>query len=88
MKILPISAEIVCDLSLGNKILPKIIIIKYNKYKKPYRKKQETIKFFDNFYRKSFQDTVIDKIYMNLFVIFPLNIWMKRKLNLFLKNEH
>ena len=32
--ILPISAGIACALSLGNKILHKIIISKYNKYKK------------------------------------------------------
>ena len=34
--ILPISAVIACALSLGNKILHKIIINKYNKYKKQY----------------------------------------------------
>ena len=32
--ILPISAGIACTLSLGNKILHKLIINKYNKYKK------------------------------------------------------
>ena len=32
--ILPISAGIACTLSLGNKVLHKIIINKYNKYKK------------------------------------------------------
>ena len=32
--ILPISAGVACALSLGNKILHKIIINKYNKYKK------------------------------------------------------
>ena len=32
--VLPISAGIACTLSLGNKILHKIILNKYNKYKK------------------------------------------------------
>ena len=56
--ILPKSA---CTLSLGNKILHKIIINKYNKYKKIYERDQQTIEFFDKLYRKSLQDNVIDK---------------------------
>ena len=59
--ILPISAGIACALSLGNKILHKIIINKYNKYKKLYERDQNTIKSFDKLYRKSLQDNVIDK---------------------------
>ena len=59
--ILPISAGVACALSLGNKILHKIIINKYNKYKKQYEKDQNTIKSFDKLYRKSLQDNVIDK---------------------------
>ena len=59
--ILPISAGIACTLSLGNKVLHKLIINKYNKYKKHYEKDQQTIKSFDKLYRKSLQDTVIDK---------------------------
>ena len=59
--ILPISAGIACTLSLGNKILHKLIINKYNKYKKQYEKDQNTIKCFDKLYRKSLQDNVIDK---------------------------
>ena len=69
--ILPISAGIACSLSLGNKILHKIIINKYNKYKKLYERDQNTIKSFDNLYRKSLQDNVIDKTeYENLCNIF------------------
>ena len=45
--ILPISAGIACTLSLGNKILHKKIINKYNKYKKLYERDQNTIKSFD-----------------------------------------
>ena len=59
--ILPISASIVCALSLGNKILHKIIIHNYNKYKKLYERDQNTIKSFDKLYRKSLQDNIIDK---------------------------
>ena len=59
--ILPISAGIACALSLGNKILHKIIINKYNKYKKLYERDMNTIKYFDKLYRKSLQDNVIDK---------------------------
>ena len=59
--ILPISAGIPCTLSLGNKILHKLIINKNNKYKKPYEKDQQTIKSFDKLYRNSLQDNIIDK---------------------------
>ena len=59
--VLPISAGIACGLSLGNKILHKLIINKYNKYKKQYELDQQTIKSFDKLYRKSLQDNVIDK---------------------------
>ena len=58
--ILPISAGIACTLSLGNKILHKIFINKYNKYKKQYEEDQKTIKSFDKLYRKSLQDNLID----------------------------
>ena len=59
--ILPISAGIACTLSLSNKVLHKIIINKYNKYKKQYERDQNTIKSFDKLYRKSLQDNIIDK---------------------------
>ena len=59
--ILPISAGIACTLSLGNKILHKLIINKYNSYKKQYERDQQTIKSFDKLYRKSLQDSIIDK---------------------------
>ena len=59
--ILPISAGIACTLSLGNKILHKLIKNKYNKNKKQYERGQCTIKSFDKLYRKSLQDNIIDK---------------------------
>ena len=58
MNILQISAGIACVLSLGNKVLHKIII---NKYKKQYQEDQQTIKSFVKLYGKSLQDNVIDK---------------------------
>ena len=69
--ILPISAGIACGLSLGNKILHKLIINKYNKYKKQYERNQQTIKSFDKLYRKSLQGNVIDRTeYVSLCNIF------------------
>ena len=69
--VLPISAGIACGLSLGNKILHKVIINKYNKYKKQYERDHNTIKSFNKVYRKSLQDNVIDKSeYENLCNIF------------------
>ena len=59
--VVPISAGIACTLSLGNKVLHKLIINKYNKYKKLYERDQNSIKSFDKLYRKSLQDNVIDK---------------------------
>ena len=53
--ILPISAGIAYTLSIGNKILPKLIINKYNKYKKQYERDQNTIKSFDKIYRKFYK---------------------------------
>ena len=51
--ILPISASAACTISLGNKVLHKLIINKYNKYKKQYERDQQTVKYFDKLYRKS-----------------------------------
>ena len=51
--VLPLSAGIACTLSLGNKVLDKVIIIKYNKYKKQYEKDQNIIKSFDKLYSES-----------------------------------
>ena len=59
--VLPISAGIACTLSLGNKVLHKLITNKYNKYKKQYETDQQTIKSFDKLFRKSLQDNLIDK---------------------------
>ena len=55
------STGIACTLSLGNKILHKIIINRYNKYKKQFDKDQQTIKTVDKLNRKFLQDIIIDK---------------------------
>ena len=59
--VLPISAGIACALPLSSKVLHKLIINKYNKYKKLYERDQNTIKSFDKLYPKSLQDNIIDK---------------------------
>ena len=58
--VLPISAGSACTLSLGNKNLHKLIINKYNKYKKLYERDQNTIRSIDKLYRISLKDNVID----------------------------
>ena len=59
--ILPISAGTACTQSLGNKVLHKLIMNKYIKYKKQCERDQQTIKSFDKLYRKSLQVNVINK---------------------------
>ena len=86
--ILPISIGIACTLSLGNKVLHKLIINKYNKYKKQYERDQQTIKSFDKLFRKSLQDNVIDKTeYESLCNIFTEYI-DENKNEFFYKYEH
>ena len=86
--LLPISAGIACGLSLGNKILHKLIINKYNKYKKLYERDQNTIKSFDKLYRKVYKIILLMKMNMKIFVIFLLDMLTKIKTNLFYKHEY
>ena len=60
--VIPAPNSIACALSIANKVIYEIVMQKYNKYKEQYQKDQQTIKYFDNIYRKSLQDNVIDKI--------------------------
>ena len=86
--ILPKSAGIACTLSLGNKVLHKLIINKYNKYKKKHERDQQTLKSFDKLYRKSLQNNVIDKNeYESLCNIFTKYV-DEKKTNLFYKHEY
>ena len=88
MLILPISAGFACGLSLGNKVLHKLILNKYKKkYKKQYERDQLTRKSFDKLYRKSLQDNVIDKTeYESLCNMFTK--FVDKKMNLFCKYEN
>ena len=73
--ILPISAGLSCTLSLENKVLHKLIMNRYNKYKHHYEGDQQTIKSFDLLYRESLQDNVIDKTeYESLCNIFTIYV--------------
>ena len=49
LPILPISPGMACTLSLGNKILHKLIINKYNKHKKQYERDQHQINRLINY---------------------------------------
>ena len=89
MIVLPISAGIAFTLSLGNKVLYKLIINKYNKYKKQYEKDQQTIKSFDKLYRKSLQDNVIDKNeFESLCTIFTQYVDETKNESFFYEHEH
>ena len=49
LSVFPMSTGIACTLSLGNKVLHKLIINKYNNYKKQHERDQLTIKSFDKY---------------------------------------
>ena len=83
--ILPISAGIVCALSLSNKVLHKLIMNNYNKYKKQYERDQLTIKSFDKLYRKSLQDNTIDKNEYDSLCNILTKYVDEKKMNLFYK---
>ena len=83
LNILPISAGIASALSLRNKVLQKLIINKYKKYKKQYGKDQQTIKCFDKLYIKPFQDNVIDKTEYEILCHNFTKYLDEKKMNLF-----
>ena len=73
--VIPISTATACGLSIGNKVLYEIIISKYNEYKEPYERDQQTIKSLDKLYRKPLQDNVIDETeYESLCNIFTKSV--------------
>ena len=59
--VIPISGSFACGLTITNKVLYEVVMQKYNKYKKLYEKDQQTFKYFDELFRKSLQDDMIDK---------------------------
>ena len=61
---MPISTGLAWGLpirSIRNMVIYEVVVQKYNKPKKQYDKDQQTIKSFDNLYRRNLQDTIIDK---------------------------
>ena len=73
--VLSISAGIACTLSLGNKVLDKVIKNKHNKYKNQLEKDQQTIKSFDKLYKKALQDNSIDESeYESICIIFTIYV--------------
>ena len=51
LTVIPKSTATACGLSIGNKLLPEIVMQKYNYYKKHYEKDQQINKSFDILYR-------------------------------------
>ena len=86
--ILPLSAGIACTLSLGIKILHKLIINNYNKNKKQYERDQQTIKPFDKLYRKSLQDNIINKTEYDSLCKISTKYVDENKKEFFYKHEH
>ena len=97
--VIPTSTATTFGLSISEKVIYEIIINKYNKYKKQYEKDQQTIKSFDELYRKSLQDNVIDKSeHESLCKVFTtyvdenkndffIHMYIKIKLNFFSNNK-
>ena len=59
--VLPISPAIARTLSLGNKVLPRMITNKDNNYKKQYENDQQTNNTFVSLHQRNLQDNVTDK---------------------------
>ena len=59
---------------------------KREKYKKQYKKDQQTVKSSDKLNRKILQNNVIDKNKFESLCNILLNTWMERKMNLFYEN--
>ena len=73
-----------CGLMIGNEVVYKIIMQKYNKYKKQCEKDQQNNKSFDKLYGKYLQDIVIDRNEYESFCSFSLKMLVKLKMNHFL----
>ena len=58
--VIPISNGIACRLTISNKVINEIVMQKYNKYKTQYEKYLQAIKSFNELYRRSVQDNLID----------------------------
>ena len=61
LTVILISTSRACGITIGNNVMYEIVMQKYIKYRKQYKKDQQTIESFDNLYRKSLHDNRIDK---------------------------
>ena len=81
LTVIPTSTATACGLTISNKIVYAIVMQKYKKYKKHYKKDQQTIKSIDHLYGKILQGNVIDKKENEFFL---LKVWKKLKMILFI----
>ena len=88
LNIIPITDGRACVLSLSNKVLHKLIINNYNKYKKLYEWDQLNIITSDKLYRNFLEDNIIDKKEYESYLMFSPSILMKQRTNLFCRHEH
>ena len=84
---IPISTAAACGLLITKKIKYEKVMQKDNNYKKRYEKDQQAKKSFDNLYRKSLQNNIIDKNEFEFLCIFLLSTWTKQQMNLFYEYE-
>ena len=75
----PISAGTACILTLGNKVIHRIVFKNSLECKKQYEKNQKVIESFDKFHTKMLQNNLMIKTNMNLYKMLLVNTLMKRK---------
>ena len=85
--LVPISAGVACALSLGNKVLQKIVLNKYTRYEEQNYKDQQTSTPLRNYRRKFYEITEMIKMNIDLYVKISLNTLLKQKRNVFHKNK-
>ena len=85
---LPLSAGIACTLSLGKKVLHKLIINKNNKYKNNMNEINKLLNLSTNYTENLYKIIYSIKLNMKVFVIIILKMLMKIKMNLFYNYEH
>ena len=80
------TAGVAGDLTIGEKVIHKIILKKFIWYKKYYKKNQQTIESSNKKYTENvYKITQVIKVNMNLYVMFSMNMLMKRKIIFFYK---
>ena len=81
--VVSISAGVAFALSLGKKVLHKIILNKDSTYKNNMRRITKPIKFLINYTEKVYKKIYLIKMNLTFYVIILLNTLMKRKMKLF-----